>query len=128
MAERFNAPVLKTGGRKPSWVRIPPPPLSLFYKLFRHVEPLPLRGSYWVYANGVANASSLAIASRDPEVTPLPTRKVMMETSEKVLYVRMPELLHRRLRVAAALRGRSLSELAREAVERYLEDAVASDG
>ena len=28
MAERFNAPVLKTGGRKPSWVRIPPPPLG----------------------------------------------------------------------------------------------------
>ena len=27
VAERFNAPVLKTGGRKPSWVRIPPPPL-----------------------------------------------------------------------------------------------------
>ncbi len=28
MAERFNAPVLKTGGRKPTRVRIPPPPLS----------------------------------------------------------------------------------------------------
>jgi hypothetical protein len=28
VAERFNAPVLKTGGRKPSWVRIPPPPLA----------------------------------------------------------------------------------------------------
>ena len=29
MAERFNAPVLKTGVRKDSWVRIPPPPLSV---------------------------------------------------------------------------------------------------
>ncbi len=28
VAERFNAPVLKTGVRKDSWVRIPPPPLS----------------------------------------------------------------------------------------------------
>jgi hypothetical protein len=28
VAERFNAPVLKTGGRKPTWVRIPPPPLG----------------------------------------------------------------------------------------------------
>ena len=28
VAERFNAPVLKTGGRKPTRVRIPPPPLS----------------------------------------------------------------------------------------------------
>ena len=28
MAERFNAPVLKTGGRKPTWVRIPPPPFQ----------------------------------------------------------------------------------------------------
>jgi hypothetical protein len=27
VAERFNAPVLKTGVRKDSWVRIPPPPL-----------------------------------------------------------------------------------------------------
>ena len=27
VAERLNAPVLKTGGRKPTWVRIPPPPL-----------------------------------------------------------------------------------------------------
>ena len=27
MAEWFNAPVLKTGVRKDSWVRIPPPPL-----------------------------------------------------------------------------------------------------
>lgn len=26
VAERFNAPVLKTGVRKDSWVRIPPPP------------------------------------------------------------------------------------------------------
>ena len=26
VAERFNAPVLKTGGRKPTRVRIPPPP------------------------------------------------------------------------------------------------------
>ena len=29
MAERFNAPVLKTGVRKDSWVRIPPPPYSV---------------------------------------------------------------------------------------------------
>ena len=29
VAERFNAPVLKTGVRKDSWVRIPPPPLSV---------------------------------------------------------------------------------------------------
>ena len=29
VAERFNAPVLKTGVRKDSWVRIPPPPYSL---------------------------------------------------------------------------------------------------
>ena len=28
VAERFNAPVLKTGVRKDSWVRIPPPPLG----------------------------------------------------------------------------------------------------
>ena len=27
VAERFNAPVLKTGVRKDTWVRIPPPPL-----------------------------------------------------------------------------------------------------
>ena len=51
-----------------------------------------------------------------------------MEKPEKVLYVRMPDLLHRRLRLAAALRGRSLSELAREAVERYLEDGMTRDG
>ena len=29
MAERFNAPVLKTGVRKDTWVRIPLPPLSV---------------------------------------------------------------------------------------------------
>ena len=28
VAERFNAPVLKTGVRKDSWVRIPPPPFE----------------------------------------------------------------------------------------------------
>jgi len=51
-----------------------------------------------------------------------------METAEKVLYVRMPEPLHRRLRVAAAERGRPVSEIAREAVERYIERAEARDG
>ena len=29
VAEWFNAPVLKTGVRKDSWVRIPPPPLHM---------------------------------------------------------------------------------------------------
>ena len=33
VAERFNAPVLKTGGRKPTRVRIPPPPLHIGQRL-----------------------------------------------------------------------------------------------
>jgi hypothetical protein len=41
VAERFNAPVLKTGGRKPTWVRIPPPPFempSAEFRLFHSSE------------------------------------------------------------------------------------------
>ena len=33
MAERFNAPVLKTGVRKDPWVRIPLPPFSSCHKI-----------------------------------------------------------------------------------------------
>ena len=32
VAERFNAPVLKTGGLTASWVRIPPPPSCVLHK------------------------------------------------------------------------------------------------
>jgi len=51
-----------------------------------------------------------------------------MDTPQKVLFVRVPELLHRRLRVAAALEDRPVSELAREAVERYLAKGTPSNG
>ena len=46
MAEWFNAPVLKTGVRKDSWVRIPPPPLeeSRVLRSSRTVE-APLRSN-----------------------------------------------------------------------------------
>ena len=44
-----------------------------------------------------------------------------METQEKVLYVRLLAELHKRLKVVAAKRGTSMSDLARDAVERYLE-------
>jgi hypothetical protein len=42
MAERFKAPVLKTGmGASPSWVRIPlSPPIMTFFQWFIDVEPV----------------------------------------------------------------------------------------
>ena len=46
----------------------------------------------------------------------------------RILYVRMPEAMHRRLRVAAAKAGRPIAELAREAVERYLEQTEEKHG
>ena len=51
-----------------------------------------------------------------------------MQTHEKVLYVRLSPSLHNRLKVAAAKRDRPMSELARAAVERYLEETERSDG
>ena len=51
-----------------------------------------------------------------------------METQEKVLYVRLSPELHNRLKVAAAKRDRPMSELARLAVERYLEETEGTDG
>ena len=36
VAERFNAPVLKTGVRKDSWVRIPPPPYFKSSRILSH--------------------------------------------------------------------------------------------
>ena len=50
------------------------------------------------------------------------------EKDTKILYVRMPEAMHRRLRVAAAKAGRPIAQLAREAVVRYLETMEESDG
>lgn len=52
----------------------------------------------------------------------------MEDEATKVLYVRMPEAMHRRLRVAAAERGRAIAELVREAVEQYLDETEANDG
>lgn len=45
----------------------------------------------------------------------------------RVLYVRLPADLHKRLRVTAAKRGEHMSELVREAVERFLEGSKAND-
>jgi len=49
-------------------------------------------------------------------------------TGEKVLYVRMTEEQHKRIRVAAAERGRPIAELAREAIDEYLERLEADRG
>jgi len=51
-----------------------------------------------------------------------------VETQKKVLYVRLSPELHNRLKVAAARRDRPMSDLAREAVERYLEATEEGDG
>ena len=51
-----------------------------------------------------------------------------MERREKVLYVRLSRVLHRRLKVAAAKRDRTISELAREAVEQYVAATEMLDG
>ncbi len=51
-----------------------------------------------------------------------------METQGKVLYVRLSPDLHRRFKVAAANRDRSMAQLAREAVERYVEAAEEPNG
>ena len=52
----------------------------------------------------------------------------MAEQDRKILYVRMPEAMHKRLRVAAAKAGRPIAQLAREAVARYLEVAPGAGG
>jgi predicted DNA-binding protein len=46
----------------------------------------------------------------------------------KGLYVRMSEAEHKRLRVAAAERGRRIAELVREAITRYLDETEVDNG
>ena len=66
MAERFNAPVLKTGGRKPTRVRIPPPPLSktMMFEPARSSK----KSATWVRAERSESLTALAgeRVSREP--------------------------------------------------------------
>lgn len=46
----------------------------------------------------------------------------------KVVYVRVPPELHRRLKILAAKKDTAASEIAREALVRYLDTEESSDG
>jgi predicted DNA-binding protein len=51
-----------------------------------------------------------------------------VEPKVRGLFVRMTEPEHKRLRVAAAERGRPIAELVREAIKRYLETLERDNG
>ena len=128
VAERFNAPVLKTGGRKPTWVRIPPPPLVVRQGVTRFGPSLgnrltgrlaTLLATLWRYRYIAGSVVPLWMET-------LMETLAMAET--KPLYVRLPADLHLRLKITAANRERPMSELVVEAIVEYLERTEASHG
>ena len=46
----------------------------------------------------------------------------------RVVYVRVPPEMHRRLKILAVMQDRHASEVAREALSRYLDDTEGSSG